>query len=203
MSLGLGARTLVLLAAGIVWIGASCGGLVVLSIYATSPGPVQSPPSDWPDNNAIQLSKGGPTLVLFAHPHCPCTRATLAELERIVASGLGALDPWIVFYKPAGADDGWIHTDLRTAAAAIPSVHLIEDVDGRLACLFHATTSGHAMLYDEHGKLVFQGGITSARGHEGDNDGRSAIQSYLQDKVSTGVHTPVFGCPIAQTPNQK
>jgi len=31
------------------------------------------------------------------------------------------------------------------------------------------------MLYDKLGQLVFNGGITSSRGHEGDNEGQDAI----------------------------
>ena len=43
-----------------------------------------------------------------------------------------------------------------------------------------AITSGQTLLYDTKGHLVFSGGITGGRGHEGDNTGRESIEKYLQ-----------------------
>jgi hypothetical protein len=44
---------------------------------------------------------------------------------------------------------------------------------------------------------MFSGGITDARGHAGDNDGRDAVEAYLTGGVPGCTQTPVFGCPIA------
>jgi len=53
------------------------------------------------------------------------------------------------------------------------------------------------LLYDISGRLVFDGGITSARGHQGDNAGRSAISALLTGQHDVVVRaTPVFGCLI-------
>ena len=57
-------------------------------------------------------------------------------------------------------------------------------------------TSGHALLFDRDGHLLFSGGITPARGHEGDNFGASAIAARLAGRPAPA-ETPVFGCPIA------
>ena len=46
------------------------------------------------------------------------------------------------------------------------------------------------------GSLVFSGGITAARGHEGDNHGRSAIEDHLLHGGARVAHTPVFGCDL-------
>jgi hypothetical protein len=175
----------------------------MLVMYANSAGPALQVPPQWPLDTKIRLSERGATLILFAHPRCPCTRASLGELEKIVARCQGSVTPWVVFFKPAGSDESWDQTDLRKTAAAIPGVHVVSDLDGVEARCFNAITSGQTLLYNDQGELLFTGGITSARGHAGDNAGASAIESHLTDTVPTLGQTPVFGCPIAVSPGQK
>jgi hypothetical protein len=188
---------------GVIWLVASCGGCVLLAMYANSSGSLARAPPQWPDNTTLRLSEHGFTLVLFAHPRCPCTRATLGELEKIVASFQGSITTWVVFFKPPGSDENWDQTDLRETAAAIPGAHIVNDLDGVEASRFDATTSGQTLLYGDRGELLFNGGITLARGHAGDSPGRSAIESYLTDPAPSYRQTPVFGCPIAASPKQK
>ena len=198
-----GKRYILWIAGGVIWLGASCGGLTLLTIYANSPGPTQQPLPRWPTDTSITLSKHGDTLLLFAHPRCPCTRATLGELEKFVARSPGSVTPWVVFFKPSGSNEAWDQTDLRTTAEAIPGVHVVSDVDGVEARRFNAKTSGQTVLYNQQGELLFNGGITSARGHAGDNTGQSAIESCLLGAVPTCRSTPVYGCPIAKSLEQK
>jgi hypothetical protein len=195
-------RTASRLALGILWLGVSCGGLALLAWYDRAPGTSQAAPLQWPADSKIHLSERGATLILFAHPRCPCTRASLGELEKIVARSRSAITTWVVFLKPTGSDDAWDRTDLVNTAAAIPGVHIVHDVDGIEASRFGATTSGQAMLFSDRGELLFNGGITLARGHAGDNAGRSAIESYLENRAPACRETPVFGCPIAVSPQQ-
>jgi hypothetical protein len=83
----------------------------------------------------------------------------------------------------------------------MPGVHVLRDIDGAEARRFQAMTSGQTLLYDAAGRLQFSGGITIAKGHSGDNQGRSSIESLLSDVGSDTRATPVYGCPI-QTPNE-
>lgn len=198
-----GRRLLPQIIVGICWIAASCGGLVLLAMYAGAPGSSQHVAEQFPIDSKIQLSQRGPTLIFFAHPQCPCTRASIGELEKIVASYQSSVTTWVVFFKPIGSDEAWDQTDLRRTAAAIPGAHVISDPGGAEARRFHATTSGETLLYSDQGKLLFNGGITSARGHAGDNAGRDAIESCLANSVPAHRNTPVFGCPIALVPEQK
>ncbi|QDU99134.1 thioredoxin domain-containing protein [Lignipirellula cremea] len=192
-------RLLWKIAIGFLWVSASCGGLAVLAMYANSPGPSSAGPRQWPSDSSLQLNEQGSTLILFAHPRCPCTRATLGELEKIVARFQDSVTPWVVFYKPAGSDDRWDQTDLRATAAAIPGVHVVSDPGGIETRRFGANTSGETLLYNNQGELLFNGGITRARGHAGDNDGRSAIESSLSGVAPSCSQTPAFGCPIAHS----
>jgi hypothetical protein len=70
------------------------------------------------------------------------------------------------------------------------------DIGGRVARRFGAATSGQGLLYDRAGRLRFQGGLTSARGHAGDNAGSAAIVALAQGRVPDTVETPVYGCPL-------
>jgi hypothetical protein len=81
-------------------------------------------------------------------------------------------------------------------AAAIPGVTVHSDDGGVETRRFHAETSGYTVLYDPRGNLLFQGGITSSRGHEGDNAGRTALESLVQGKVFSQVRTSVYGCSL-------
>lgn len=110
--------------------------------------------------------------------------------------GLVAAHVW--FIQPAGFDEDWVKTDLWHTAAAIPGVEVHVDHDGKTAGLFHSLTSGQALLYDAGGSLLFHGGITSARGHAGDNPGSDAIKNLLKHRSQSFASTPVFGCALSR-----
>jgi hypothetical protein len=52
------------------------------------------------------------------------------------------------------------------------------------------------VLYAPSGKLLFTGGITVSRGHQGNNPGREALISCLTTNNSNDTLWPVFGCPL-------
>jgi len=133
---------------------------------------------------------------MLVHPQCPCSRASIGELALLMAQSQGRLKAYVLFLKPAGFSDDWEKTDLWQSAAGIPGVKPLVDYDGMEARRFHAKTSGQTVLYDAEGRLLFSGGITAARGHAGDNAGRSAIVSLVNAKVADKAETPVFGCPL-------
>ena len=72
----------------------------------------------------------------------------------------------------------------------------MHDVEKYEARLFEARTSGHVVLYDAGGRLLFSGGITRARGHVGDNYGRQQVSSLLRNHTVRVADGPVFGCPL-------
>jgi hypothetical protein len=171
-----------------------------LKEYEISPGVAAAAPERWPADTRLRRDDARPTLVMLAHPHCPCTRASIGELARLMTQARGRVTAYVLFVKPPNFSEGWEQTDLLTNAAAIPGVFVVRDDGGVEATRFHAATSGQTMLYDAQGRLMFRGGITSARGHAGDNDGRTAIVSLLTDGETGQRETPVFGCPLfAQT----
>ncbi len=181
-----------------IWIFVIVIGLWLLWHYASTPAAAAQAPTHWPADTAIQPNSHGATLVMFAHPRCPCTRASIGELEKIVAHTQGRVTPWIVFYKPAQFDTNWERTDLWQSAAAIPGAHVISDPDGALARRFHALTSGQTVVYDAGGNLLFSGGITESRGHAGDNAGEGAVIDLLNTGGAACRESPVFGCALVE-----
>lgn len=180
-----------------VWLALVVGGLAALLVYAHTPGPVtDAPPPTWPASSELPHNRQLPTLVMFAHPKCPCTRASIEELNVLMTKCQGQLHARVVFFQPDGVEDSWLDTDLWQSAAAIPGVTVQADGEGREARNFHATTSGQVVLYDPRGRLLFSGGITEARGHAGDNEGRNAIAAIVKHKELSHGKTPAFGCPI-------
>ncbi len=173
-----------------------CTGLITLWCYAQVPGFDAASPTLWPQESPIQPSRTQPSLLMFAHPKCPCTRATIRELERLVTRLEGKVETWVIFIKPSQCSDDWWRTDLQKSAAAIPGVRILCDQDGVEAKRFHAHTSGLALLYAPTGKLLFEGGITSSRGHEGDSEGLAAVEAIVLHRTARVTKTPVFGCAL-------
>jgi hypothetical protein len=77
------------------------------------------------------------------------------------------------------------------------------DEDGSEARRFEIETSGHTLLFDGAGRLMFSGGITSARGHSGENAGRSALGTLLRGGTPVLDKTLVFGCALFDRKEQK
>jgi len=182
----------------VVWLIAVGFGLRLVWGYENSPGQSGKLPIGWPVTSQIKRNTELPTLVVFIHPHCPCSRATIGELAILMAHSQGVLNARVLFVKPGGFGDAWEKTDLWTSAADIPGVSVTTDENGVEARRFGSATSGQVALYSAEGQLVFSGGITGSRGHSGDNDGRSAIQSLLATGKASKADAPVFGCPLAE-----
>lgn len=183
-----------LVMASVIWGLIVVGGLAGMWAYAEKPGPPTTAGPMWP--TAARLARDGhtPTLVMFLHPQCACSRASIGELGVLLARVSRPLVIHVVVYRPAGAAADWEHTDLWDSAKAIPGVHVTSDEDGAEARVFGALVSGSTLLYDADGGLLFNGGVTSARGHAGDNAGLDAVASLLTREGSAIQNTPVFGC---------
>jgi hypothetical protein len=183
-------------AVGVVWLIAVAGGMRTLLNYENTPGTAGDPPLSWPAKSRIPRTAGLPTIVVVGHPKCPCTRATIGELAVLMARLHNRATAVVVLVRPQGTPDDWDDTDLRHSASEIPGVIVISDLDEVEADLFYAQASGQTMLYDVGGKLLFSGGITAARGHSGDNVGRSSIVSFVTYGTAEHTRTPVFGCAL-------
>jgi len=185
-----------LAAATVLWAAAVCGGSTLLWKYAATAGVAATPPEQWPAESSIVRETGRSTLVVLAHPRCPCTRATISELAILMARVGQSVSAHVLFMRPRGVDVDWEKTALWQSAAAIPGVTVHSDPRGTQAALFRAVTSGQVVIYDASGRLTFRGGITGARGHEGDNVGLDRALALLSGGRADQPTSNVFGCAL-------
>jgi hypothetical protein len=185
-------------ALAIAWAAALCVGLRWMSSYEATPGAAVAADAvaHWPEAAGIAFAPYKYNLIVFLHPRCPCSRATVGELDRIMARAGDRIAARVLFVRPAGVNDDWAKTPLFHAAAAIPNVIAVVDADGAAAAHFTAATSGQCVLYAPDGRLVFAGGITAFRDHAGDNAGESAILAHVAGGAPDVRSTPVFGCDL-------
>jgi len=178
------------------WMGLTVWGTIAMTSYSLKTGVTGSPPAEWPGASKIVHSADCPTLVMFVHPRCPCSDASIGELALLMAHCKGRVNAHVLFVKPSGRTTNWVLTSMWREASQIPGVDVARDDVGREARIFGAATSGDVALFDSRGRLRFHGGITAARSHSGDNTGRDAIQALILDGTSAVTQTPVFGCDL-------
>jgi hypothetical protein len=187
-------------------------GWTQLSRFASTPGDQSAAPFQFP-SHLPQLTSAtrpvpSPLLLVFVHPQCSCTHATLQLLDQVLASNRAPVQTILAVYSSSSLD----RKAAANPAAFAPATwlhkpfHLLDDRNGALARRFGAVTSGEIVLYSPAGRLLFQGGITIERGHLGDSPGAQALRHALDGSPiqnSTPVSSSafsVFGCPIFRRP---
>lgn len=169
--------------------------------YEQTAGNTASDCTAWPTETVLHRDADHPTLVVFCHPRCPCTAASIAELSRLTTNCRDDLTTHVLFIQPTGVDTKWGQTRIRALAEAIAGIHVVNDRAGHTATRFGATTSGEAFLFSQEGQCIFHGGLTISRGHEGISRGRAAIEQWVDHQTCDTPNTPVFGCALFAAPN--
>jgi hypothetical protein len=183
-----------------------------LFTHTYQPAPAHGSVMVWPRGvDSISLDRKGENsqkIVVFAHPGCPCTRATLAELEEALTHGPADTAATIVFVTaglPEALVDG---SDTIAQAQQMNRVTVVIDSDANLAAQFGATISGEVFVFDAAGQRTFHGGITTGRGHRGRSSSRDHFEQAIRGQsdaanstAQPAVDCPVFGCTLpARTP---
>jgi hypothetical protein len=170
--------------------------MAVLFAFTGDAGRQTGGPAHWPEGTALEHSHVSPTILVFAHPFCSCTRATLEELDTVIGSRRFPNQP-LVEVLFARVDPGWKPGDSWRRALRIANATATWDEEGNEARIFGAGTSGFVLLYDARGLLLFEGGITGLRGHAGDNYGAERLAAALDSgRPSPGSPSRVFGCAL-------
>jgi hypothetical protein len=190
-------KTLVL-----AWVGFLVAGLIVWFQYDTGAGELDAPPYQWPSESTLRLHPQKPTVILFLHPFCPCSQASLTEFSRLQRALADQAQWYVVFSQPGEMKTYWQTSPLWSKAQGMPSVKRVLDHQRLESRRFKVNTSGEVMLYTAAGKLRFYGGITPSRGHEGESVGQKRLislvrsDSSLQERLEHPFQSFVFGCPL-------
>ena len=174
----------------VLWFCCVMAGWYALTRHSTAAGL----PADAPSES--QASPEGHLLV-FAHPKCPCTPATLRSLARLLPNAATSPKVTVFVMVPASADQAvWARDAVTQISRVLPHSTILADPGGETAQRYGVRTSGQILYYTSAGVLAFEGGITPGRGHEG----RSTTQHRLLDALATNTPadppSPVFGCAL-------
>ncbi|HET6423851.1 MAG TPA: hypothetical protein VFG20_09225 [Planctomycetaceae bacterium] len=178
-----------------LWVATVIAVFLAVWRYDSLAGSRQTTPVRWPAASGLTLQSSG-TCVMFAHPRCPCTRASLQQLQDILSGKPNWHSVQVVLFQPRSASPDWKHSDIVRTVDQMPRVLPYWDEDGRVAALFGAETSGHVVLYDADGRLQFSGGITGLRGHIGPNLGAESLAAIGRGETAANRSTPVYGCSL-------
>ncbi len=184
----------------LIWIFITFMGFAQLLIYSNTPAKKDTDIviSPWPATSKIKRIEHTPTLLLFLHPECPCSQATVEELQRIMLRLEGIQASVItIFYKPKSKPTSWVQNSLWKKVEANSRIRTFIDEDAEETTIFDAEVSGETLLFNESGNLVFRGGITPSRGHQGDNPGEDFIIRWFRGARDLAfTQTSIFGCRI-------
>jgi hypothetical protein len=179
------------------WVIAISLGVYAIWQYGSEPGTLSQKLTRWPVESELALSAQKPTLLMFLHPRCPCSRTSVDELAILLSRSRTDFETTVIFIHPAGESEDWSRTGLRDKVAALSGVTVFDDKEGREGHLFGAATSGETFLFAPGGNLLFHGGITVARGHAGNNEGRRFLSGWKEETPREEIReTPVFGCSL-------
>lgn len=184
--------TWLVLAAIAIWAGFLAIGFGWLFWHESLAGVESSKPLP---AKAMRVSVPGPALVMFAHPHCPCTHSSLQQLELLLARAPELQTVQVVFLQSKTPDYSWSHSLLVQQAEHISRVQIDWQSEANLIAEYGSLASGHVMLFHQDGRLLFSGGLTDSRGHEGTSAGTAAILSHLRGEPGAA-RTPVYGCSL-------
>lgn len=185
-----------IVAGAALWVAALAVGFGLFWRYAATAGRPADARPEWPASSALSRPADRAVVLHFVHPRCPCSRASLGELEALLERLPDKPLLHVVFMRPGSVATGWEQTDLWAKAQRIPGARLSTDVGGAEAQRFGAHTSGQTLAYDRRGALLFAGGITIGRGEAGENDGRRRLAATLASAAREARSSPVFGCPL-------
>lgn len=191
----------------LVWCGLVVLGMKILIDYDKRPGPEGLFKPYWPQETTLYRDPKRPTLVMAMHAGCSCSRASVEELAKIM-SKVGPKLTAHILLLPTGIGKRYEEEALRSyiwkrgLETAGTQMHL--DPEAREIRAFGALVSGTTLLFDNSGRLVFHGGITASRAHEGDNLGSEFIRNFAMGSTKQDIvgKTPVFGCHLFSSHNQ-
>ena len=147
---------------------------------------------NWPEGAPMTLDPARLTLLLFVHPQCRGTEATLQTLGHVMERCAGHANVTIMLYEDPALLAHWKGSPVKGEAESIPGATVRDDHLGETASFFDVTTSGSALLFAPDGTLLYRGGITPGLGQVGDGQ---VLETWLLEGRGVS-REPVFGCSL-------
>lgn len=183
-----------------LWLVAVCAGMFAFWDYSFTQGEASATPVEFPRGSLVTRIDGQPCLIMFVHPMCGCTNASVKQICRLLQDirSTGHSVPHLTFVvrQPSRTEPAWCSTSVLQLCGSIPGASVIQDYDGHESRRFGVTTSGTCCLFNRNGQRTFVGGITIARGHEGPAPGASQLKTAITDQRVIDEGFPVFGCAL-------
>jgi hypothetical protein len=172
----------------LLWLAVVGGGLFALIRYDATPAAAHTVLGHWPNQSSIIPENKRPIMIMAVHPQCSCTHASLNELQRMLPRMENKARVVVLLLGKSG----------NRYEDAVSQMHLefLRDPSGSEARRFGLTTSGEVAVYSAGGDLLYTGGITGARAHEGDNSGEDAAIAAVTGERTAQKQAPVFGCEL-------
>ncbi len=178
-----------------VWIGLVVVAQYLLASYQQAEGSVASPPPAIKADLSVSAERY--TLVMVVHPKCPCTMASVYELERLIARNRDQIHCVVLVYSSDRAEIAdRLDEYMEGLRVRLPGAEVVADPEGVRAARLGCYTSGSVVLYDSEGEARLWGGITSGRGHAGDNLGSVAVTEVISGLAAAKQPTSVYGCSL-------
>ncbi|MDQ8196538.1 hypothetical protein QEH56_00170 [Pelagicoccus enzymogenes] len=192
--------TLLLVAS--LWVGGIAAGSIAMWNHEYSSAEPNDAPLSLPPQLQTFASAEKPiTLFMAVHPDCPCTGASLEQVDRLIARNPDSIR---LVGLVRGGEESAAHSehDFQTGTywkrlSAMPNAQPVADANGALARLLGTHASGATIAYDQSGNLRFQGGLTASRGHAGPSRALTELESIARQSAPLELcTTPTFGCAL-------
>ncbi len=169
-------------------------GMLQFYRYETREGAKEVSNKSWPEGTSLSYSKSKFSWVMGIHPKCPCSLATVGNLERLFRYIEEPFHITALVRQDPLSDES--KSKVVRRLSKLPQVSIFFDERGETAAKFGMLTSGDSRIYNRSGELIFAGGITINRSHEGWSPGASLILEQMSKGSKKSVELPVFGCNI-------
>src|SRR5262245_36753101 len=140
---------------GVAWCCLAVLGWSVLLGHTYRPATSSGGVTSWPEGDTYGASpcaaKGAFRIVVFAHPGCPCTRATLHKVDESLTRLPRTACVSVIFVTPGLKRTDICGSDTLAFARRLPGVEVRLDDTGAEARRFGATVSGEVFAFDGRG----------------------------------------------------
>lgn len=179
------------------WLVLVVFALTSFTAYKGVAGPSQTLQSSVAQTLPSHSDEGTTRLIAFVHPFCPCSLATLSNIDLATTRIASPIEVSIVISDLSSNANEVSPAESFSRRFPKWSVSKLslEEINRR-----GVATSGHVLLIAKDEQILFSGGITKARGHVGECRGLNELIHAAEQTQNTGSEVralPVFGCSFA------